>query len=52
MKVCRIAVMHFLESDAVLISLTSSRMSQSKREMHLIARDALRRRMLEIKDIY
>ena len=48
MKVCRIAVLNFLDNDAILISLTSSRMSESKREMHLIARKALRELMMEI----
>lgn len=41
MKVSRIAIIKFLEDDAVLISLTSNRMSEAKRQIHLIAREAL-----------
>lgn len=48
MNVCRVAVMDFLNNDAILISLTSSRMSETKREMHLIAREALLRKILEV----
>ena len=48
MQVCRIAVLFFLDNDAILISLTSSRMSRPKREMHLIARDALIRKIRQL----
>jgi len=41
MKVARIGIVNFLQDDAVLISLTSNRMSEAKREIHLIAREAL-----------
>ena len=48
MKVSRIAILKFLEDDAILISLTSNRMSAAKREIHLIARDALLRKFKDI----
>jgi hypothetical protein len=48
MKVSRIAIIKFLQDDAVLISLTSNRMSQAKREIHLIAREALLNKFMEI----
>lgn len=48
MKVSRIAIMKFLDDDAVLISLTSNRMSEVKRKIHLIARDALFRKFREL----
>ena len=48
MKVSRIAIIQFLESDAILISLTSNRMSEAKREIHLIARDALLRKFKDL----
>ena len=44
MKVARIGIVNFLQDDAVLISLTSNRMSEAKREIHLIAREALLKR--------
>ena len=48
MRICRIAILRFLENDAILISLTSNRMSEAKREIHLIARDALLRKFKQI----
>jgi hypothetical protein len=48
MKVSRIAILKFLQDDAVLISLTSNRMSEAKRRIHLIARDALLRKFVEL----
>ena len=48
MRVARIAILKFLEDDAILISLTSNRMSEAKRKIHLIARDALHRKFIEL----
>jgi hypothetical protein len=48
MKVCRIAIRSFLHNDAVIISLTSARMSHAKRNTHLVARDALLRKFLQL----
>ena len=48
MRVSRIAIIKFLEEESVLISLTSNRMSESKRQIHLIARDALFRKFTEL----
>lgn len=48
MKLCRIAIVTFLTNDAIIISLTSTRMSEAKRKTHLIARDALLRKFLEL----
>lgn len=43
LKVCRMAIMKFLKDDAVLLCMTSSRMSEAKRKAHLMARQALLR---------
>ena len=48
MKVSRIAIIKFLEDDTVLISLTSNRMSEAKRRIHLIARQALLNKFKEL----
>jgi hypothetical protein len=48
MKLCRIAVLAFLRSDAIIVSLTSARMAKSKRLSHLIARDAVLRKFMEM----
>ena len=48
MKISRIAIIRFLDDDAVLISLTSNRMSEAKRKIHLVARDALLRKFIEL----
>ena len=48
MKVCRIVNLSFLRNEITLISLTSKRMSQAKRKIHLIARDALAEKFVEL----
>lgn len=48
MKLCRIAIITFLRNDAIIISLTSTRMSEAKRKTHLIAREALLKKFLEL----
>jgi hypothetical protein len=48
MKLCRIAIVTFLRNDSIIISLTSTRMSESKRKTHLVAREALLRKFLEL----
>ena len=48
MKVCRISIISFLRNDAIIVTLTSLRMGEAKRKNHLIAREALLRRFLEL----
>jgi hypothetical protein len=48
MKLCRIAIVTFLRNDAIIISLTSTRMSEAKRKTHLVARDALLRKFIQL----
>jgi hypothetical protein len=48
MQACRTLVLAFLRNEVRLIALTSKRMSQAKRKIHLIAREALASKFLHI----
>jgi hypothetical protein len=48
MKLCRIVALTFLRNDSIIVSLTSARMGKSKRVSHLIAREAVLRKFLEM----
>jgi len=48
MKISRIAVMHYMRSEAIAVSLTSPRMKDSKRAIHLIARRAILNKFREM----
>lgn len=48
MKVCRIAVRSFLSNDAVINALISARMDVKKRKTHLIARQALEKKFIDL----
>ena len=48
MKLCRIAIVTYLRNDAIIVSLTSTRMSEAKRKTHLIAREALLKKFLQL----
>jgi len=48
MMITRVAVMHYLRSEATVVSLTSPRMKKEKRGFHLIARRAILKKFREI----
>lgn len=51
MRVARAVIAQFLRRESVLITLTSSRMSSVNRRIHLIGREALLQRFLQMSKV-